>query len=293
MYKNVLMGLAIVIAMVVPLSGAATVVTLTGGCPLYVINSTHSYITFNVTNNGNGTASDLQVYATFPGINTGNATYPGITAGNAVAIIPNVEPGMTYSREFYLSKLVGRGSFAVNINATYAQAGSNYATVFPCIVYIGSLVGGPLQESVSISGNKMSVNVTNSAPQSLKAQVYAVVPPSFSVKNATMPITVVANGRAGLSFDIVSPTYTDASFPVIGELSYEYNGTHYAQMASAALVFGHGGSAKVAGGMGLVGWILVVIIVVILVWIIASLLLKRRKELGRHHHHEKTPDDVS
>jgi hypothetical protein len=282
-YRNLLMGFAIVIALAVPLSGASTV-TLTGGCPLYVINASHRYITFNIANTGDGTASDLLI----------SASFPGIDARNSTAVIPNVGPDSNYSENFRLSSLVGRGSYAVNINATYVQSGSNYATVFPCIIYIGSLAGGPLQESVSIKGSTMTVNITNIAPQQIKAQVDAVVPPSFSVKNSTKPITVGADGRAELSFDIISPAYTDASFPVIGELSYEYNGTHYAQMGSAALVFGSvGGPSAKGGGIGLMGLILAAVVIAILVLIIASLVLRHRgsakdASLGQH---EKEPDE--
>jgi hypothetical protein len=283
-FKSILAAFAIVIALVVPLSAASTV-TLTGGCPLYVINSSRSYITFNLTNSGNGTASDLLI----------SANFAGISARNATQVIPNVEPQSSYSKQFYLNKLVGQGSYAVNINATYVQSGSNYATVFPCIIYIGSLAGGPLEESVSISGNKMLVNITNTAPQSIEAQIDAVVPPSFSVKNATKAVTIGADGHSSVYFNIVSPTYTQASFPVIGELSYEYNGTHYAQMGSAALIFGSGGVAKSSGGIGLIGWILIVVVIIILVLIVVSVLVRRgkgRKE-NQHqvHNHENAAEE--
>ena len=114
-----------------------------------------------------------------------------------------------------------------------------------------------------------------------------MVPPSFKVNNATKAITVPANGHAGLSFQISTPTtYTDATFPVIGELSYEYNGTHYAQMGSAALVFGSAGISKPIGnGIGLIGWALVIVIIVILILIIISLFMKKRGEGEAHHHH--------
>jgi hypothetical protein len=255
------------VALLVAISTASTV-TLSGGCPLYVINQSRSYITFNVTNSGDGTASDMRI----------SATFPGISAANSTIVIPSIGPNSSYSERFHLSNLVGFGSYAVNINATYVQSGSNYATVFPCIIYIGTLTGGPLFESVSVKGDRMSVNITNTEPQSFEAQVTAVVPPSFTVVNSTKAITVGADGHAGLYFDLVSPKYTDATFPVIGELSYEYNGTHYAQMASAALVFGSGASpSNSGGGFGIVGLILAVIIVAIVALIVVSLIVGRRR----------------
>ena len=167
----------------------------------------------------------------------------------------------------------GQGSYAVNFNATYVQSGSNYATVFPCIIYIGSLAGGPLVETASVSGKRLYVNVTNTASQEHRRPTLQrwCLRASRSASHIKT-LTVAPNGNAGLSFDIATPAYTDASFPVIGELSYEYNGTHYAQMASAALVFGSAGSAGApTAGMGAVGWALVAIVVVILVLIAASI----------------------
>lgn len=273
-YKNILAAFAILIAFIVPLSAASTV-TLTGGCPLYLINSSRSYITFNITNTGNGTASDLLV----------SAVFPGIDAHNQTQVIPTVAPNTNYARYFHLDKLIGQGSYAVNINATYVQSGSNYATVFPCIIYIGSLSGGPLLETVTVKGDRMNVSITNTAPQTIEAQVTAVVPPSFSVKNATKAVTITPDGRASVTFDVVTPNYNDASFPLIGELSYEANSTHYAQMASAALVFGSPVTTT-SGGIGFVTLILIIIIVVILVLIAVSFYLRMNAH-KRHEHHEK------
>lgn len=268
--KVLFIAVAVIAALLLPIAGAASTVTLTGGCPLYVINSTRSYITFNITNAGNGTASDLLVSASFPGIDSNNATQ----------VIQTVSPGGSYSRQFYLSHLIGQGSYAVNINATYVQSGSNYATVFPCIIYIGSLAGGPLLESVSVIENQLNVTIINTAPASIQAQVTAVVPPSFSVKNSTTKaISVPADGKAKASFNVVTPSYTSASFPVIGELSYEYGSSHYAQMASSAIVFGSGGSSVPAQGNGeFILWVLAIIIVIILALIVVSLLMRTRSK---------------
>jgi hypothetical protein len=282
-YKNIVAAFAIVIAFILPLSAASTV-TLTGGCPLYLINSSRSYITFNITNTGNGTASDLQL----------NAVFPGIDAHNTTQIIPTVAPDTNYYKDFYLDKLIGEGSYAVNINATYVQSGSNYATVFPCIIYIGSLSGGPLLESVSVTGHIMNVTIRNTAAQSIEAQVTAVVPPSFSVKNATKAVTIAPDGKASVTFDVVTPNYNDASFPLIGELSYEANSTHYAQMASAALVFGSPVTTTGGGGIGLVTLVLIIIIVVILVLIAVSFYLRMNAHKGHEHHrqhHEKKAEE--
>lgn len=262
-HKNILAAIAVAIAILVPISGAS-VVTLTGGCPLNIVNSTNNYITFNLTNTGNGTASDFLVGANFTGISSANQTQ----------VIPQLEPGASYSKRFYLSPQAVKalyGSYAINLNATYVQAGSNYATVFPCIIYIGSQVGGPLLESVSVSGDRLYVNVTNTGPQKIEAQVSAVIPPVFSVQAKTKAVTVAPDGKAGTVFNITTPNYNDASFPVIGELSYEYNGTHYAQMGSAAIVFGSGGSTS-GGGLSITMWALLGIIIVILILIVVSLL---------------------
>ncbi len=272
MNAKTLVVAAIAISLLVQISMSSSVVTLTGGCPLYVINSSRSYITFNVTNTGNGTASDLLISASFPGITTINATQ----------VIPTVAPGVKYSKEFPLTHLIGQGSYAVNINATYVQGGSNYATVFPCIIYIGSLSGGPLIERVSVTGNRMYVNVTNTAPQSIEAQVTAVVPPEFTVKNSTKALTIAADGKASTYFDIITPSFSDASFPVIGELSYEYNNNHYAQMANGALTFGAQVATTSGGGLGPVLWALVIIVIIVLVLIVISLILRFRRPKGRH-----------
>ena len=267
MSRSLLMGFAIAVAFATTLSGASTV-TLTGGCPAYVINASRSYITFNITNTGNGTATSLWMSVSFPGIDSVNAT----------AAIQEIGPGAHYSKQFHLSRLPEQGSYVVNINANYMQAGNGYATVFPCMIYIGNIVGSPMLETASIKGNRFTVNITNTAPQSIEANVTAVVPPGFSVQNATKTVTVDSGRSAALHFDIASPAYNDASFPIIGELSYEYNGVHYAWMASAALVFGSTGAVgggNGGSGMGLAGWIVGVVVVVIVVLIMVSIFQKR------------------
>jgi hypothetical protein len=268
--KNLFIALAVAVALIAPLAAASTV-TLTGGCPTYTINSIRNYILFNVTNSGDGAASDLSMSVNFPGINSSSSTQT----------IQNVAPNSSYSRRFYLSSIPGQGSYAVNVNATYAQAGSSYATVFPCIVYVGSLAGGPLVETASVSGNRLYINVTNTASQEISANVTAVVPAAFKVSNPTKAIQVAPNGKAGIYFDVVAPSYTDASFPLIGELSYEYGSSHYAQMASAALVFSSGGAAGSGGGIGLVGWGLVVIVIIILALIAVSIFVRVKGKGGK------------
>jgi hypothetical protein len=271
-YKNLLAAFAIFIAFAIPLSNASTV-TLTGGCPLYVINSSRSYITFNIDNTGNGTASDLWM----------SANFSGIDPQNAVAHIQEMGPNSSNTVQFYLSRFAGQGGYAVNINATYSQSGSTYTTVFPCIIYIGEQTSGLLNEVVSVKGKVMTVGITNIAPEAIEAQVDAVVSPAFSVKNGTRAVTVRADGHTELYFNITTPSYNDATYPVIGELSYEYNGTHYAQMGSAPLVFGSGGIQTAntggGGGIGLTVWILAAVVAVIVILIAASLLMRRRQSM--------------
>ena len=253
----------IVFASILAAAPLASTVTLTGGCPAYPIGANSSYITFNVTNTGDGTAANLTISTGFPGVDSRNST----------AIAPEVGPAAGYSHRFFLSSLPGQGSYALNINATYLQDGTRYSTVFPCIVYVGAIVQGPLVEAVSVSGGVMLVNITNSADQSVDAQLSVVVPPGFKASDPQRAAMVSAGGSSLLRFQISSPSYTGASFPVTGELSYSYNGIHYAQVASAAIAFGSGATG---GGIGLSGWVFIAMIVIILVLIAASLVLNRR-----------------
>ncbi len=269
--KNVYIAFAVAVALVLQLSSASTV-TLTGGCPSYIINSSNSYIAFNVTNTGNGAASDL----------TMSISFQGLSAANSTQVIALVSPNSSYTRKFPLSNVIGLGSYAVNVNATYVQSGSTYGTVFPCIVHIGSLAGGPLVAVASVKGNRLYLNVTNNAQQEIQANVVAVVPPGFKVANSTEVVNVPSNGKADVYFDVASPSYTDASFPLTGELSYEYQGYHYAQIASAAIVFGSSGTGGGSGilGIGIVGLALIAIVVVILALIVLSVIFRRKGKPG-------------
>ncbi|MDE1865490.1 MAG: hypothetical protein KGH94_02535 [Candidatus Micrarchaeota archaeon] len=266
--RNLFAWIAIAIAMLATLSVASTV-TLTGGCSSYLINSSRSYMLFNLTNSGDGGAANLVL----------SVAFPGIAAANSTNTIQNVGPQSKYSVKFYLSNTTDQGSYAVNVEATYLQSGSTYSTVFPCVINIGTRTQeGPLVETAHVSGKRLYVNITNTASQSIQANVTAVVPPGFTVAESERQVDIAPNGRGTVYFDVTTPSYTDASFPLSGELSYWYNGSHYAMMSSVPLVFGPSGISNGGlGGMGVVGLALIAIVVIIVALIALSIAMKARR----------------
>lgn len=259
---------------------AASTVTLTGSCYQKIINRTSNYMVFNLTNSGNGTATNFLIFPVTDGANALNTTIS----------IPLVAPGGAYSERIYLSNFTIPGSYVERLVARYSQGASTFSTLFPCLVQINqntqSLLAVTNITKSKNSGN-LSVSISNIANYPITAQVSVYAPPDFTVANPTRNITLRQYSSTNASFAISTPQYTNSEFPIAVAVSYISGNVHYATLADTTISFGAGSTASPLTGNLLIYGI-VALIAVIIVLIALSVILKKRK--GRGNAHAKEPE---
>jgi hypothetical protein len=249
------------------ISGASTV-TLTGVCRSNLINQTNDYITFNLINSGNGTATNLLIEPEIYGAST----------QNSLLSIPIVAPGATYSNNVYLSNFTIPGSYVERFDTTYSQGASTFVTLFPCLVDIEKSAQSLIQiKNLSRKGSNITVNISSVAANPIDAQISVYAPPSFTVENPIKNTTIGGHSYSLESFGVSTPQYTNAEFPIVVTVSYISNGTHYATLGVTTISFGGTGGSAVSGSGNFLLIGIVAIIIIILILILISVLVNRRK----------------
>ncbi len=260
--------------LLVGVSGASTV-TLTGSCYSNTINATNSRMQFNITNSGNGTATDMVIEPEISGAQL---------AGNSTMLIPFVEPGMSYPQQIVLSNFSMPGSYVERFVVRYSQGSSTFTTIFPCIVNIGSRSVSLLAVTgVTRSGNRLVLNISSIADYPITANVSAFAPPDFNISQSMQNVTVRGYSLSNVSFAFVPPSITDAAFPISIIVSYARNGVHYSTLAITTITFG----SKSSGNAGFSYIIIasIAVIAAIIALIIFSALRGRHK--GHAPQHER------
>jgi uncharacterized membrane protein len=74
-----------------------------------------------------------------------------------------------------------------------------------------------------------------------------------------------------MSFKVTTPAYTGASFPIAVDISYTYDGIHYAKIAESSITFG---GAKTYG-FSLSLLVIGAVVILLLLLIIVSVVKKR------------------
>ncbi len=281
-----LMRVLFLLISIVILTGiaAASTVTLTGTCYSKIINQTNNYITFNLTNSGNGTATNFLIEPIIDGANSLNSTL----------LIPLVAPGSTYSERVYLTNFTTPGSYVQRFVTRYSQGTSTFVTLFPCLVNIGQNAQSILaitNLSQSSKGNNISFSISNIANYPISAQVSVYAPPDFSIQNSTRNISFSQYSSTGASFEFTKPQYTNAEFPIVIAASYTAKDVHYATLAVTTISFG-GPAATSAPTSNILLFLIITLIVIILVLIIISV-MKKRKRSAEHYHKQDTNDKIT
>jgi hypothetical protein len=268
------MRFLIVILSVLMLSGiaGASTVTLTGTCYTGIINKTSNYIQFNITNSGNGTATDLLIEPLIAGASTTNTSM----------LLPLVAPGGMYGEKIYLSNFSVPGSYVERFITRYSQGTSQFVTIFPCIANIGQQAPSLLAIAASQKGSgTIAVNVSNIANYSIDSQVSVYAPPEFTVSPQQKNVTVAQYGVTDVSFSYTAPKYTDAEFPMAVAASYVKNGVHYASLSVIVVKFGSGGTSS-APDDWMVFAAAAAAVLIIMMLIVYSVIANR---------HKKNPDE--
>ena len=266
MHSRHAIALMLLIIPLIQLAAASTTVTLSGTCPVSVINQSSNYMLFNLSNSGNGVATNLVLVPQFEGATTSNSTFT----------IPLVAPGSNYSARFYLYNFTEPGSYAEYIWASYSQGSSTFVTVFPCLADIMENAQSLLRiTSMNRTGSRLSVDVVNLAQYPIETNVVVQAPPTFGVTPKEVPLRVSSNGQSAAVFNLSVPNYTSAQFPVVAAVSYSNSGVHYATFGFYVVNFA--ASAATSSGMPSTVTIGAVAAITILIILIAVSFVRERK----------------
>ena len=256
--------IAVAAALLFPALAFSSTVTLSGTCGQAVISAPNGHLVFNLSNAGNGTASDLLVQPSGAGLRQ-NASQ-----------IKTMPPGSHDSIAFPLNSIGEPGSYAVNLGVTYDQQGSTFSTLFPCIVNIGTSSASAVFERVSYSNHTILATLMSESNSTLNLTATAVLPSGFYTPEPQRHMSLAPYGAANLSFDLTLPSYGSATLPAAVELAYSLGGVHYAYL-STALVSLSGPTASGHGhGIGFVNVVFAVVIAALSCLIVASVILRRR-----------------
>ncbi len=257
---RMLFGMLLAVVLVSYAGGSS--VTLTGSCPQQIVSSVQNVLVFNLTNSGNGTATNLYLYPVLSGAST----------FNNVVQLPVIAPGAQYSENFYLRNFSLPGSYVEYFIANYTQGAANFSTFFTCMMSVNHSAPGPIHILyVNRSNGAFDVILLNYFGTTINATMHVQVPSSFSVNSSYSNVVIGPYMQKAVSFNITLPKYTEASFPVAVDVSYESNGEHYATNAEMYFLFG--GSSHNGFDLAIIAMAAVVIILMLL--IIFSVLKKR------------------
>lgn len=258
------------------IAGASTV-TLTGTCYSNLVNGTNNFIQFNLTNSGNGTATNLVIIP----------LVQGATTNNTAITIPVVSPGASYPEKVYLSNFSTPGTYVERFLVRYSQGTSTFETIFPCLTdfLVGTQSLLTVTNLAEVKNGSIVVNITNAAPYAVDSQVTLYAPPAFNVTTPIKNVSIDAHGVATVSFAVIPPSYTNAKFPISVGVAYMRNDVHYSTLAVTTIQFGGitksitntGGSLLLLSLLGAV----VLIIIMIVISIIISRGKKRRKAIEK------------
>jgi len=196
----------------------AGTVTLTASCPLNVVNSTNSHISFNLSNSGDDVAGGIMISPILKGALTYNST---VSLGELL-------PGQSSAAAISVSNLTQPGEYVDYFVTKYSQGEQTFVTVFPCVAAMQRTSQSVVQvANITTSKTQVFVTMLNSADYSVNATATLAVPPSFNVDHPIANVQIAPQSTASVSFNVSAPQY-NATFPISFSASYVRNGTSYA-----------------------------------------------------------------
>ncbi|HVC58627.1 MAG TPA: hypothetical protein VND15_04090 [Candidatus Acidoferrales bacterium] len=195
----------------------AGTVTLTASCPLNVVNSTNTHISFNLSNSGDDVAGGIVVSPIIKGALTYNST---VSLGELL-------PGQSTAPAISVTNLTQPGEYVDYFVTRYSQGEQTFVTVFPCLAAMQSKSQSVVQvANITTLKNQVLVTMLNSADYSVNATATLEVPPSFNINRPSANAEIAPQSTALVSFDVSAPQY-NATFPISFSASYVLNGTSY------------------------------------------------------------------
>jgi hypothetical protein len=152
-------------------------------------------------------------------------------------VINEVLPGSSESIGFPVNSVSVPGSYAVNFEVTYDQQGSKFSTLFPCIVNIGTASESLVSDNVSYGSRVLRAKLMSGSNSTINVTATAVLPNGFYTSEPQRNLSIAPYGEKNLSFNVTLPDYGSATLPAAVELSYVYDGLHYAYFSTTSIVF--------------------------------------------------------
>lgn len=244
-------------------SAAIVTVTLSGTCTHTIVNQSENYVIFNLSNTGNGDASDFVLYPQIAGTNA---------VLNSSSALPTVVHDRKYSTQIYFYNLSTPGTYAAPMFASYSQPGGSFSTVFICLISIDNSTQSQLTAQLRQSGGDLNVEVLSNASYPADAKVEVIAPPEFNVSNPNASLQLAPHSSKNLSFGIAASNIANASFPIYAVVSYSYQGMHYASVGSTLATF-----RPLAPTSSSIGIIMAGVIAVLAALIVLSLVRRRSR----------------
>jgi hypothetical protein len=243
---------------------SADTITLTGTCSSGLINATNDHIAFNLSNSGNGTATNILLIPQL----SGASTYNGTVSAN---ILP---PDGSVLFSVPLSNFSYPGDYAENFLIEYDQGSSQFIALFPCLVPIIRGSQSPvIAEGISNSGGH-AYNATLIDPSSaVNATVQIIVPQELVANPTSINVHISPSKPSTINFNVSPIQSLVGSFTSAIETSYVLNGVHYASLQTFAVTIGSSGS----NGSGDLLLIFIAVIVAALIALIIASAVRGRK----------------
>lgn len=244
-------------------SARASTVTLTGSCPAQTVSPAHNVFVFNLTNSGDGAASNFYLIPELSGAST----------FNSFMLLPVIAPGSQYSESFYLYNFSMPGSYIEYFLANYTQDSENFSTFFQCALYVNRSSQSAVRIT-AINQSKGAVNVLlfNYNNMTINATVHVQAPASFALSDPNASVVMGPHDKKSLSFNVSIPKYSAAAFPIGVAVAYVSNGVHYATIAQTAISFD---SVRTSSGLKFTTIIMAAVIAALLFLIVVSVVKKR------------------
>ena len=271
------LGLAAVIVLLLSGIAGADTVTLTGSCQGSLINATNNTLAFNLSNSGDGIATNLLVLPTIFGAST----------QNSMIALDHIFPGNATVMRLRLSNFTNPGSYADYFDVQYSQGSSTFYAVFPCLVTMNSKAFSLVSVAgVNRSGNTVQATLVSLSNRPINLNVSFISPPEFTITPKHFNITIQPQSQAEVYFNISNPLVTQAGFASAISTSYMLNGTHYSSM-HVYVVNLAAQASNTSGGSNTLLYFMVAVIVIILALIAFSVI---RKKPNAHHQHAHEHD---
>jgi hypothetical protein len=214
--------MAAIFATILGLSTTTNAASMTGGCFHTLVNGTTDYMTFELSNVGNGIATNLIVTSELSGAST----------FNPVQNISSINSDKSAALNFFLYNFSLPGSYAEGFVVQYTQSGVTQFAVFPCILNVSQqTIIEVYLAGTSFSNGEFTATMFNIGEMPINANVSVLAPPGFQVSPKIHRINIQPGLSEDANFNVLFPQnalLVNGSYPLAIMFSYVRSNIHYA-----------------------------------------------------------------